>query len=174
MTMSSENTCSSNELPKWRLKANWILRQYARIWLGIDSPNTINFNDAFEDVFFQFFLDEGLLEQDAKGCIRFAEYAYEEHCSLNEDGLGERFFTSAERWKWIVEKGMFSFLKDKFLEDGTISQILYIADYTEKANILPLKDYTGPWIDYEYCLALPCLPPLGHEWVDDPWERLGK
>jgi len=166
-------------LPKWKLKANWILRQYAKIWRGDTDFTTADFDNAFKDVFVQFFLDEGLLEEDAEGCIKFAMHVYEEHHSHHEDELGIGFFTDAEKWMWIVEKGLFSFLKPKFLSDGTILEILHIAERTEiDLEIYNPKCAKHPCIDYEYCLSLPCLPPRGRErveeWETDPWARLGK
>ena len=166
-------------LPKWKLKANWILRQYARIWREGVGLYTINFDVAFKDVFVQFFIDEGLIEKDAECCIKFAEAEYEKYASQHEDEVGIGFFTSAERWRWIVEKGLFSFLKPKFLSDGTIYEVLDIAEKTEiDLEIYNPKNATQPWIDYEYCESLPCVPPHDHEWVEewmnDPWLYLGK
>jgi hypothetical protein len=159
-------------LPKWKLKANWILRQYARIWCLRDNIYSINFDVAFKDVFVQLFIDEGMIEKDAECCITFA---YNEYCVRH--GREPRFFTKSDKWKWISENGLFSFLKSKFLTDETIENIFYVARYTEATigqNENFIFNFRGPWIDYEYCLALPCLPPKEHEWVDDPWERLGK
>jgi len=51
-------------LPKWKLRANWILRQYARIWCLRDNIYSINFDVAFRDVFVQLFMDEGMLEKE--------------------------------------------------------------------------------------------------------------
>jgi hypothetical protein len=123
-------------------------------------------------VFVQFFLDEGLIEKDAEGCIKFA---YNEH--QLRYGHAPFFYTKADKWEWIVENGLFSFLKDKFLSDETIKTIFYVARYTE--STIGINDgfifhFYGPWIDYEKCWALPCLPPHNHEWVDDPWVALGK
>jgi len=174
METRAENLQSTEAsiLPKWKLKANWILRQYARIWCLHDNIHSINLDVAFRDVFVQLFLDEGLLEKDAECCIVFA---YNEYRSRH--GRDPRFFTKSGKWRWIAKKGLFSFLKKKFLSDKTIQKIFYVARYTETTigqdERFFFSSY-GPWIDFEECLALPCLPPREHEWVDDPWEQLGK
>ena len=171
---NSEQHYSVNTgLPKWWLKANWIVRQYARIWCLQDNLLSINFEVAFRDVFVQLFLDEGLLEKDAESCITFA---------YNEFRLQHRclpyFPTKAKKWEWIIENGLFLFLKHKFLSNKAIQDALYVADYTERTIGVVgehrIFSFHGPWIDYEYYLAAPCLPPYGHEWVDDPWAQLGK
>jgi hypothetical protein len=171
---SAQKQPPEEPLPKWKLKANWILRQYARIWCLKNNLHTINFEIAFKDVFIQFFffLDEGLLEKDAEGCITFAYNEY--HLT---HGRYPAFLFLADKWEWIVKNGLFAFLKNKFLADDTIEKIFYVARYTEEClgdNEDFILCFPGPWIDYEHCLSLPCLPPRGHEWVDDPWARLGK
>jgi hypothetical protein len=170
-----QHRSAENILPKWKLKANWILRQYAKIWGREDYLYTIDFDSAFKDVFVQFFLDEGLLEKDAQTCIMFAYNEYRQR--HKRDPI---FYTQARKWKWIAENGLFSFLKKKFLLDETIKEVLRIAYKTEIAkkegafDIDWLLNLRNPFFDYDYYLDLPCLPPNGHEWVDDPWERLGK
>jgi hypothetical protein len=166
---------TENALPKWKLKANWILRQHAKIWAREDYLYTIDFDSAFKDVFIQFFLDEGLLEKDAQTCIMFAYNEYRQR-----HGRDPVFYTQARKWKWIAENGLFVFLKKKFLLDDTIDVLLQIAYETEIAEkegafeIDWLFDLKNPFFGYDYYLNLPCLPPNGHEWVDDPWARLGK
>jgi len=50
-----------SKLPKWRLKANWLLRELARIWYGKVEPYPLfegqNFVKAFVDIMIQSFLD---------------------------------------------------------------------------------------------------------------------
>jgi len=160
-------------LPKWKLKANWILRQYIRIWCWEDHEHTIDFDVAFKDVYTQFFLDNGLLEKDAEGCITFAENEYR-----LQHGRYPMFRSQVKRWKWIIKKGMFSFLREKFLSDKTIKKIFYIARRTEILLSVagkPIFDCTQlPLINRNYYLSLPCIPPRGHEWVDAPEARLCK
>jgi hypothetical protein len=49
------------KLPKWKLKANWLLRELARIWYGKAEPYLLfegeNFVKAFRAILFQFYLD---------------------------------------------------------------------------------------------------------------------
>jgi hypothetical protein len=160
-------------LPKWKLKANWILRQYVRIWCGEDHEHSIDFDVAFKDLYIQFFLDNGLLEEDAKSCITFAENEYR----LMRDHY-PTFWCDVGKWKWIIKKGMFYFMREKFLSDKTIKKIFYIARRTEimlGAAGKPIFDRTKlPSTNLDYYLSLPCMPPRGYEWGDDPWERLGK
>jgi hypothetical protein len=50
-----------HKLPKWRLKANWLLRELARIWYGQAELYPLfqdqGFVKAFRDILFQFYLD---------------------------------------------------------------------------------------------------------------------
>jgi hypothetical protein len=171
---SAQKQPTKETLPKWKLKANWILRQYFRIWCWKDHEYSINFDVAFKDVYTQFFLDNGLLSKDAESCITFA---------YNEFRLQHGHYPvfrnkDVAKWKWIIKKGMFSFLRERFLSDKTIKKIFYIAWRTEIMLSVagnPIFDCTKlPSINFDYYLSLPCIPPCGHEWVDDPWARLGK
>ncbi len=175
-TDTSGQKPTESALPKWKQKANWILRQYSRIWNFRDDFYTLDFEVAFKDVFVQLFLDEGLLEKDAEGCITFA---YNEFRLRH--GCEPVFPTKGKKWEWICENGLFSFLKNEFFSHWVIEEVLYIADYTEQT----LKEYEE-YLDYDFIFRyknpgiywsdydFPCLPPHGHEWVDDPWKRLGK
>jgi len=56
-------------LPKWKLKANWLLRELARIWYGKTEPYPLfegeNFFNAFTDIILQSVLDLYNTEKEA-------------------------------------------------------------------------------------------------------------
>jgi hypothetical protein len=165
-TASGYQQFAKNTLPKWKLKANWILRQYARIWCLGESPDTINFDIAFNDVLVQFLLDEGFSEKDAETCLNLAYKKYSSHQECKPT-----FSTLADKWQWIVKNGLTESLFRKFMSEEVIGKIFCVSRFTEKAldEGIEVTDFIlQPWLHYEYYLKLPAIPPVGHEGISDP------
>ena len=63
--MTSAKSC---QLPKWRLKANWLLRELARIWYGKAAPFPLfegqNLVRVFIKIMIQHFMDCHDTEED--------------------------------------------------------------------------------------------------------------
>jgi hypothetical protein len=183
MTTHGENIGSrkvepmGNELPKWRLYANFLLRELARMWYGQksifelqygydeDSPFWRDFVRLFTEMIYHFGEAHGVAPKDA--AQRFIE--------ANKKWLiwhgGRPTFTEPYyEAKWRAIQMLGAELAGKLFDDFDVGVILSFADYTytfvSKGKHPPYGSFARLQ-PLEYYEALPVDPGLEDRYYND-------
>ena len=127
------NSMTENpEIPKWKLKANWLLKELILIWQGRSETNSLfegrNFVQTFIQVIEQYLLDCGSLTPQAeleicltKGRITFAA----------RHGSKPIFTSQAMEADWIAEAVAIHRSDFELITDDTIKSIIRLASAIE-------------------------------------------
>jgi len=122
--------CKQSTLPKWRLKANWLLRELARIWYGKTEAYLLfkdqGFVKAFRGILFQFYLDCYGSKEDIRDDIK----------RLLSTGVPETFYpTQADRARKLLMRislsAILHYELDPPPDDKVIKDILWMAHELE-------------------------------------------
>jgi hypothetical protein len=151
---------AKRKLPKWRLKANWLLRELARIWYGKAEAYPLfegeNFIEAFTDVLIQAFVDLYDAEDEA---WYGAEYAIE---ALSDNGVQPIFYlTQASKAREVLIQAIIRLHRKPFLYEKAMRRILWLAHEIEmrlKAGQKPPYKPLKRLRDLSYYESLPVLP----------------
>jgi len=147
-------------LPKWRLKANWLLRELARIWYGKAEPYPLfeeqNFVKAFSDIMIQSFLDLFALDDriwNNLECILMIIY--------EPDTKKIAYETQASQAREVLMRTLVLLHKRPFLYGKVVTDILWMAHKIEvrlKAGQKPPYKPVKGLRDLSYYESLPVLP----------------
>jgi hypothetical protein len=147
------------KLPKWRLKANWLLRELARIWYGKTEPYPLfkdeNFVKAFADIMVQSVLDCNGTGEDAWYGIECITEAF----SIRS--MPQVFYVTQAGQAWDVLARSTAMYKKPFVPAKVIMQILWMAGEIEKRLKSGQKPPYKPvkrLRDLSYYENLPVLP----------------
>lgn len=159
----------TNGLPKWRLKANYLMRELARTWYGKDSalPFPVDlhqFERLLIEVIWQFVEDHGLRGKCVLEWLGEARREFEA-----THGREIKFKEWVDRFDWIIEAGI-PILKwhEEFSRDEVIQDILrtiewlihYATDEKEKSEPpFPSAVWLKPIEYYETFASWPVLAP---------------
>jgi hypothetical protein len=147
--------------PLWRLKANYLMRQLARIWYGKlpirDYPNSLEFESLFLGVMCQFVEDHGI---SGKEVVRGIRWRKEEFEAIH--GKDITFRDRGSELYWVVSSGIPRELHETFVRDETIQHIIITAaqilDYEKEGEEPPYK--SDSWLKpLDYYEQLPVLEP---------------
>jgi len=169
MTTHGENTGSrkvepeTQNLPQWRLKANYLMRQLARIWYGKlplrDYPNSSEFERRFLEIMCQFVEDHGGNGNDVAALIQQRKEEFEA-----VHGREIMFKDRISEFWWLLRNGIPKALCDAFAKDEIIESILWTAewllDYEKEEKEPPYEP--APWmkpLDYYEQLPVVELEP---------------
>jgi hypothetical protein len=166
--------------PEWRLYANFLHRELARLWYGKKSIFTLVRCDKDNE---EFWGDFGLiltatmqkfgqahgLTLTTNELVRRTKHAYEEYTKLT--GLGFPLGTLAHEIYWMVRRILGDKLASDFLYDFQITEIIILAvcaygyaiegktpQDVKGANLRPIEFYEG----------LPVAPELEELFYDKP------
>jgi len=158
---SSKVRSETPSQPLWRLKANYLMRQFARIWYGKlrvrDYPNSSEFERFFLDIMCQFVEDHGINGKEVLTWIRRRKKEFEA-----VHGKEITFRDRESELYWIVRSGIPKELHDAFVKDETIQLIIvmaaWILDYEKEKKEPPYEPIS--WLKpLDYYEALPVLEP---------------
>jgi hypothetical protein len=183
MTTHGENIGSrkvepmGNELPKWRLYANFLLRELARMWYGQKSIFDLKYGYDEESPFWRDFVS--LFDQMV---VFFGEKNH-----LVGWGMDDRLHEAIRKWrlwhgidpvfslpgfeaKWRAIHRLGDELAQKLFDDFDVGVILSLADYTyifaRKGKMPPYKPFAR-LENLEYYEALPVDPGLEDKYYND-------
>jgi hypothetical protein len=163
MTTRGENIGShkvepeTQNQPLWRLKANYLMRQLARIWYGKlsqrDYPNSAEFERLFLEIMCQFVEAHGGNRNEV---LRVINRRREEFEAVH--GMEIRFKDRICKFWWMVRNGIPKELYDAFAKDEIIQSILWTAewllDYEEEGKEPPYEP--AAWLNpLDYYERLP-------------------
>ena len=124
----TENT----EIPKWKLKANWLLKELIRIWQGYSDPKSLFDGQGFVHTFKQ------IIEQYLQDCGSSAPQIELETCITirrltfaARHGSELTFTSQAMEAEWIVEAVAIHHLNFELITDDTIKIIIRLASAIE-------------------------------------------
>ena len=167
MTVHGENLGSRKVEPKtqnqplWRLKANYLMRQLARIWygklLGRGYAKSTEFERLFIEIMCQFVEDHGGNGKDVLHWIEFGKQAFE-----IVHGKEITFKDRISELDWMIRHGVPKELREEFAKDEIIQSILWTAewllDYEEEEKEPPYEP--ASWMKpLDYYEQLPVLEP---------------
>jgi hypothetical protein len=147
--------------PLWRLKANYLMRQLARIWYGKlpirDYPNSIEFESLFLGIMCQFVEDHGINGEEV---LRWIKWRKEEFKAVH--GKDVMFRDRTSELDWIVRSGIPKELHEVFARDEMIQCIIVTAGailgYEKEGKEPPYEP--GCWLKpLDYYEQLPVLEP---------------
>jgi hypothetical protein len=158
---SQEAAPETPSQPLWRLKANYLMRQLARIWYGKlpirDYPNSIEFESLFLGVMCQFVEDHGIGGTEV---LRWIKWRKEEFKAVH--GKDITFRDRESELDWIVRSGIPNELYEAFARDEIVQHIIVTAaailDYEKEGKRPPYK--SDCWLKpLDYYEQLPVLEP---------------
>jgi hypothetical protein len=167
MTTHGENIGShkvepeTQNQPLWRLKANYLMRQLARIWYGKlsqrDYPNSAEFERLFLEIMCQFVEAHGGNRNEVLNVINRQREEFEA-----VHGRKIRFKDRVREFWWMVRNGIPKELYNTFADDEMIQSIFWTAewllDYEEEEKEPPYEP--APWMKpLDYYEQLPVLEP---------------
>ncbi len=147
--------------PLWRLKANYLLRQLARIWYGKIPerayPNSADFEVLFLDVMCQFVEDHGGNSLEVHKRIKQQK---EEFWAIH--GKEIKFRDRVSELDWMVNNGIPKTLHDAFANDEVVQNIILFVEwllaYEEEGKEPPFE--RAEWMEsLDYYEQLPVLEP---------------
>ena len=162
-------SAKSRKLPKWRLKANCLLRELARIWYGKASPYPLfegqNLVKVFIKIMVQHFMDCHDTEEDfcyARQCICEIYGVQDIEHLLSIKSYPPILYTTQafEAWDVIIRSLRFLHIKP-FLYGKTINDLLWLARTIEnrlKSGRKPPYKRLKRVRDLSWYENLPCLP----------------
>ncbi len=122
----------SIEIPKWKLKANWLLKELIHIWHGHSKPETLFEGRNFVQTFTR------LMEQYLRDCGSLAPQAELEICLTKvrltfaaRHGSAPTFASQAMEADWIAEAVAIYRLDFELITDETIKNIIRLASAIE-------------------------------------------
>jgi len=116
------------EIPKWKLKANWLLKELIRVWQGLTDPKSLFEGQEFVQIFMQ------IMEQYLQDCGSSAPQAELEICLTKRritfaarHGSKPTFTSQAMEADWIAEAIAIHRLNFELITDDTIKIIVRLA-----------------------------------------------
>jgi hypothetical protein len=170
MTTHGENMGSrkvepeTHELPKWRLKANYVMRKLARAWYGElppqvarNYPKSKEFEHAIIDITWHFSEEVGMPGKYMMENLRRAKKKF-------EDIHGHKlvFEGVSAKLEWIIKTAVPTSRYEEFMQDELIQSILRTAAWIFSYDVEDLDPPYSPedWLKpLEYYEALPVLEP---------------
>ena len=120
------------EIPKWKLKANWLLKELICIWHGHSKPESLfegrNFVQSFMRIMEQYLQDCGSSapQIELETCITIRRLTFAaRHCS------NPTFTSQAIEADWIAEAVAIHRLDFELITDDTIKSIIKLASAIE-------------------------------------------
>ena len=148
-------------LPLWRLKANYLMRQLARVWygklFGRGYAKSSEFERLFIEIMCQFVEDHGGNGKDVLHWIEFGKQAFEV-----VHGKEITFKDRISELDWMIRNGVPKELREEFAKDALIQDIIrtaeWILNYEEEGEKPPYKPTV--WLrPLDYYEQLPVLAP---------------
>jgi hypothetical protein len=168
MTTHGENVGSrkvepeTQNLPKWRLKANYLMRQLARIWYGKllehAYPKSSEFERLFVEIMCQFVKDHGGNGKEVLHRLESGKQAFE-----LMHGMEITFKDRISELDWMIRNGIPKELREEFAKDELIQDIIRTAEWIlkyEEAGENPPYEPTIWLKPLDYYEQLPVLGPL--------------
>ena len=126
------NMLENAEIPKWKLKANWLLKELIRIWQGYNDPKSLFEGRSFVKIFMQV-MEQYL--QDCGSSVPQAEleiFLTKERITFSARHSSELTFTSqAMEADWMAETVAIHRLDFELITDDTIKSIIRLASAIE-------------------------------------------
>jgi hypothetical protein len=147
--------------PLWRLKANYLMRQLARIWygklLGRGYAKSSEFERLFIEIMCQFVEDHGGNGKDVLHWIEFGKQAFEV-----VHGKEITFKNRISELDWMIRNGVPKELREEFAKDALIQDIIrtaeWILNYEEEGEEPPYEPTI--WLrPLDYYEQLPVVEP---------------
>jgi len=120
------------ETPKWKLQANWLLKELIRIWQGYADPKSLfeekSFVKTFKQIMVQYLHDSGSSapQIEIETCITIRRLTFSARHN------SEPTFTSqAYEAEWIAEAVAIHRLQFELITDDVIKMIIRIANAIE-------------------------------------------
>jgi len=133
------------ETPKWKLKANWLLKEIIGIWQGYSEPESLfkdrNFICTFMHIMEQYLEDYGSCAPQAELdiCIRKRRIIF-----ATRHGSEPTFINQAREAEWIAEAVAIHCLQFELIKDDVIEMIIEVAyaieDILKTCDTIP-SDY---------------------------------
>jgi len=127
------NSMTENpEIPKWKLKANWLLRELIRIWQGYADPKFLfeehSFVHTFKKIMEQYLEDRGSSAPQAELdiCLTKSRITFSAR-----HGSTPAFTSQAMEADWIAEAVAIHRLDFELITDDTIKSIIRLASAIE-------------------------------------------
>jgi hypothetical protein len=120
------------EIPKWKLKANWLLKELIRIWQGHTEPKSLFERQSFVHIF------RKIMEQYLQDRGSSAPQTELDICLINRrityaarHGFKPTFTSQAMEADWIAEAVAIHRLDFELITDDTIKSIIRLASAIE-------------------------------------------
>ena len=158
---SSKVRSETPSQPLWRLKANYLMRQLARIWYGKlpirDYPNSSEFERLFLGIMCQFVEDHGVKGQEVLHWIKWGKQSF-----AVVHGREITFKDRVAELDWMIRQGIPKDLHERFAGDVLIHDIIrtveWILAYEKEEKEPPYE--RSVWLEsLDYYEALPVLAP---------------
>jgi len=136
------------ETPKWKLQANWLLKELIHIWRGYTDPKSLFEGRNFVQTFMR------IMEQYLQDCGSPAPQAELDICLTKRritfaarHGSKPTFASQAMEAEWVAEAVAFHRLNFELMTDDTIEVIIRLAsaieDILRTCGTIP-SDYLQP------------------------------
>ena len=127
-----DNMTENTEIPKWKLKANWLLKELIRIWQRYTDPKCLfegrNFIQIFIRIMEQYLQDYGSLAPQAELDI----FLNKRRITFSaRHGSNPTFTSQAMEADWIAEAVAIQHLDFELITDDTIKIIIRLASAIE-------------------------------------------
>jgi len=143
------NSMTENpKIPKWKLKANWLLKELIRIWQGYTDPKSLFerqiFVHTFKKIMEQYLEDRGSSAPQAELdiCLTKSRITFSAR-----HGSTPAFTSQAMEADWIAEAVAIHRLDFELITDDTIKSIIRLAsaieDILQTCGTIP-SDYLHP------------------------------
>jgi len=127
-----DNMTDNIEIPKWKLQANWLLKELIRIWQGYTDPKYLfeghSFVHTFKKIMEQYLEDQGSSAPQAEFDICLTKRRIT--CAARH-GSNPTFTSQAMEADWIAEAVAIYRLDFELITDDTIKSIIRLASAIE-------------------------------------------
>jgi len=127
-----DNMTDNIEIPKWKLQANWLLKELIRIWQGYTDPKYLfeghSFVHTFKKIMEQYLEDQGSSAPQAELdiCLNKRRITFSAR-----HGSNPTFTSQAMEADWIAEAVAIHRLDFELITDDTIKSIIRLASAIE-------------------------------------------
>jgi len=127
-----DNMTDNIEIPKWKLQANWLLKELIRIWQGYTDPKYLfeghSFVHTFKKIMEQYLEDQGSSAPQAELDIYLTKMRI---TFAARHGSKPTFTSQAMEADWIAEAVAIHRLDFELITDDTIKSIIRLASAIE-------------------------------------------
>ena len=127
-----DNMTDNIEIPKWKLQANWLLKELIRIWQGYADPKFLfeghSFVHTFKKIMEQYLEDQGSSAPQAEFDICLTKRRIT--CAARH-GSNPTFTSQAMEADWIAEAVAIYRLDFELITNDTIKNIIKLASAIE-------------------------------------------